>query len=142
MERIIFVLFGFFAVSLSQPLQSSKDSEVSIVKYHNERTLDGYSFNYELSDGQEREETGVYKDGKDVNGVDIKVLTVTGHFSFIAPSGEKFTTFYVADENGYRVQKMMSEAIEGRSLVSVDTESKEDDEDDDAEMTTTVADTQ
>lgn len=55
-------------------------------------------YSYELDDGQSRTEKGTFKDGKDVDGNDIKILTVTGQYSFIAPSGEKFITYYVADE--------------------------------------------
>lgn len=55
-------------------------------------------FRYELSDGQSRTEKGTLKDVKDADGKDIKILSVTGQYSFVAPSGQKFITFYTADE--------------------------------------------
>lgn len=59
------------------------------------------NFSYELSDGQSRSEKGIFKDGQDADGNIIKILSVTGQYSFVAPSGQKFTTFYTADEVTY-----------------------------------------
>jgi hypothetical protein len=53
---------------------------------------------YELDDGQSRTEKGTFKDGTDANGNEIKILQVSGSYSFVAPSGEKFVTYYIADE--------------------------------------------
>ncbi|KAL7035736.1 hypothetical protein ACKWTF_008532 [Chironomus riparius] len=96
-ERIIFVLIGFISIALCMP--AVKDNEVYLVDYSNERSKDGsYSFNYELSDGQSRTEKGTLKDGKDADGNDIKILSVTGQYAFVAPNGQKFVTFYISDE--------------------------------------------
>lgn len=53
---------------------------------------------YELSDGQSRQEKGSFRDGKDANGSDIKVLSVTGSYSFQTPDGATFQVTYTADE--------------------------------------------
>lgn len=53
---------------------------------------------YELSDGQSRQEKGSFRDGKDANGSDIKVLSVTGSYSFVSPDGVTFQVYYTADE--------------------------------------------
>lgn len=58
---------------------------------------------YELSDGQSKSEKGTFTDGKDANGNDIKVLSVTGSYSWTAPDGSEFQVFYIADEVSYVV---------------------------------------
>ncbi|XP_070491452.1 endocuticle structural glycoprotein SgAbd-5-like [Chironomus tepperi] len=94
-----------------------KDNDVYLVDYSNERNSDGsYSFNYELSDGQSRTEKGALKDVKDADGNDVKIISVTGQYSFVAPNGQKYVTFYISDEKGYRVEKMMNAEAIGRSL--------------------------
>lgn len=58
-------------------------------------------FRYELSDGQIRSEVGTYKDSKDADGNDVKVLFVQGSYSFVGPDGQTYWVNYTADENGY-----------------------------------------
>ncbi|XP_053696314.1 endocuticle structural glycoprotein ABD-5-like [Sabethes cyaneus] len=76
--------------------------DVQTVRYYSENNgLDGYKFTYELSDGQIRSEVGTYRDSKDAEGKDIKVLFVQGSYSFVGPDGKTYWVNYTADENGY-----------------------------------------
>ncbi|XP_055609766.1 endocuticle structural glycoprotein ABD-5-like [Uranotaenia lowii] len=81
----------------------SAAQEVTVVRSFSENNgFDGYRFTYELSDGQIRSEVGTYKDAKDAEGKDVKVLVVQGSYSYVAPDGQTHWVNYVADENGYR----------------------------------------
>lgn len=78
-----------------------KKPEVVIVKESPLEINDkGYSFSYELSDGQIRKEVGTLKQ---VEGAKEPVIVVKGTFSFVNPvTGERYTVDYDADENGFR----------------------------------------
>ncbi|XP_055545369.1 endocuticle structural glycoprotein ABD-5-like [Wyeomyia smithii] len=80
----------------------SAAQDVQTVRYYSENNgFDGYKFTYELSDGQIRSEVGTYRDSKDAEGKDVKVLFVQGSYSFVAPDGKTYWVNYTADENGY-----------------------------------------
>lgn len=57
-----------------------------------------FSFSYETSDGQTRDEQGVLKNP----GTDNEALSVTGSFSFVGQDGVVYQVTYIADENGFR----------------------------------------
>jgi len=66
-----------------------------VIRYEYEHLPDhGYRFVYELSDGQVREEEGIF---------DKSVLVVNGHYAFTSTDGQEFRVDYTADENGFRV---------------------------------------
>ena len=50
-----------------------------------------------LSDGQEREENGYFKDVGD-----LKIWTVSGSFVFKGTNGLSYSVLYDSDEEGYR----------------------------------------
>ncbi|XP_062534467.1 endocuticle structural glycoprotein ABD-5-like [Armigeres subalbatus] len=80
----------------------SAAQDVQTVRYFSENNgPDGYKFTYELSDGQIRSEVGTYKDSKDADGNDVKVLFVQGSYTFVGPDGQTYWVNYTADENGY-----------------------------------------
>lgn len=58
----------------------------------------GYTFGFEQSDGQKRDEVGTLKNA----GTETESISVTGSFSFIAEDGQTYTVTYVADENGFQ----------------------------------------
>jgi hypothetical protein len=57
---------------------------------------------YELSDGTIKSERGTYKDGKDKDGNDVKILVVEGAYSYVDPKGNTQWVTYIADEKGFR----------------------------------------
>uniref|UniRef100_A0A182M7M9 Uncharacterized protein n=1 Tax=Anopheles culicifacies TaxID=139723 RepID=A0A182M7M9_9DIPT len=99
------LLAGRVVLSAPAPQQAGgagTPNDVQTVKYYSENNgLDGYRFNYELSDGQIRSEVGTYRDVKDAEGKDVKALFVQGSYSFVGPDGQTYWVNYTADENGY-----------------------------------------
>lgn len=61
----------------------------------------GYSFGYDLSDGQSRQETAELKNA----GSENAFIVMRGSYSYIDPvTGQLYTVNYVADENGFRAE--------------------------------------
>ena len=57
-----------------------------------------YTFGFEQSDGQKREESGSLKNV----GTELEGIAVRGSFSFVADDGQTYTVTYIADENGFQ----------------------------------------
>lgn len=76
---------------------SSHHNAVKIVNYVFNRDADGYNFQYDLSDGHYRRESGWYSDG------DKKMLRISGQYGYIAPDGKVVDVRYTADEDGFIV---------------------------------------
>lgn len=85
-----------FAVVIAAALASDLDTVV--LKSESQVNTDGYSFEYETSDGVSRQESAQLKNV----GTEQEALTVRGAIQWTAPNGEQFTLRYVADENGYQ----------------------------------------
>ncbi|KAG5676769.1 hypothetical protein PVAND_006578 [Polypedilum vanderplanki] len=60
----------------------------------------GYTFAFEQSDGQKRDEKGEVRNA----GSETEHIAVRGSFTFTAPDGTSYTVNYVADENGFQPQ--------------------------------------
>ena len=56
---------------------------------------------YELSDGTIRSEAGKIKEITNEAGEIVKIVAVTGAYTFVAPDGQIHWVNYTADENGY-----------------------------------------
>ncbi|KAB0797381.1 hypothetical protein PPYR_08376 [Photinus pyralis] len=73
-----------------------------IISYENSNhDPNNYHFKYETSDGTAREESGYVVT---VNGKNI--LTVRGKYSYTGTDNVQYVVMYVADEKGYRIEKM------------------------------------
>ncbi|OXA49962.1 larval cuticle protein LCP-17 [Folsomia candida] len=93
-----FVLVLALALAVSAAPQGDKDTQ--IVKSDYENPGDGsYKFNYALSDGTTRDESGNLKRVGDVDA-----QTAEGTISWTSPEGQVITLRFVADENGYQPQ--------------------------------------
>ena len=88
------------AVALAAP-QLRKEEGVVVVKeaLHDNIGLGQYKYNYQLSDGQQKEESADLKNA----GTDNEALVVRGSFSWVDPAtNQQYTINYVADENGFQ----------------------------------------
>jgi len=91
--KVAVVLAMFIAVALARP-----QKDVQVVQLDNENGGDGnYRFNYALSDGTTRSESGSLKPVGDV-----QAQTSQGEISWTSPEGQVITLRYIADENGYQ----------------------------------------
>lgn len=81
-------------------------SELPLIK-----NAQGYQFNYQVSDGQKREESAqiipaqgyYYNDGYGNAKAADSILRVKGSYNYVDPvTGQVSTVYYEADENGYR----------------------------------------
>ena len=92
-------MFATLAVGISTGAPLADDpNEVKIVRSEQKHFPDGsYSYLYELSDGQFKEESGTLsKVG------DEFILIVNGNYGFIDGNGNKYRVDYISDENGFR----------------------------------------
>lgn len=79
--------------------QGQRQQDVVVVKelLHNNIGLEGYQYNYELSDGQQREESAELRNA----GTENEALVVRGSFSWVDALGQLHRIDYTADENGF-----------------------------------------
>lgn len=85
------------AVALAAPAQD----DVVVVKetLHDNIGVDGYNYNYELSNGQAVQESAQLKT---VQGEEEPALVVSGSFTWVDPAtNQRYTVTYTADENGF-----------------------------------------
>lgn len=88
------VLLPLLMASLT--VEYSHQDAVKVVNYEFSRYEGGYNFQYDLSDGQYRSESGWYEG-------DEKVLHISGQYSYKAPNGKDVDIRYRADKNGFIV---------------------------------------
>ncbi|XP_058818249.1 endocuticle structural glycoprotein SgAbd-5-like [Topomyia yanbarensis] len=99
------------------PAGGLNPSEVQIVRYESDHDdLDNYHFNYALSDDQTRDEVGTIKDGKDVEGNNVRFIVVQGSYSFVGDDGQTHWVHYTADETGYHPRLGTGPEPERRSV--------------------------
>ena len=86
------------ALAVAAP-QNRNQQEVVIVRElpHNNIGLDNYQYSYELSDGQQKEESAELRNA----GTDAEALVVRGSFSWVDADGQQHRIDYTADENGF-----------------------------------------
>jgi len=82
----VFVILAFVAGVLAAPQINPNDITIVKQEESNNIGVGGYSFSYEQSDGQKREETAELKN----EGTDNEFISVVGSFSFIAPDGHTY----------------------------------------------------
>ncbi|XP_058461426.1 larval cuticle protein 65Ag1-like [Malaya genurostris] len=83
-------------VALAVPVSEDKDAQV--LKFDNDVGSEGYSFEYDTSNGIKAQESGQLKSFGD----DVSAVVVKGSYSFTAADGQVYTVNYVADENGFQ----------------------------------------
>ncbi|XP_053661565.1 flexible cuticle protein 12-like [Anopheles marshallii] len=83
------------AVAVAVPVP---DQKAETLKYDNSiNGVDGYSYQYETSNGISAQEAGELKTVGEASA-----LAVRGSFTFTAADGQVYTVNYIADENGFQ----------------------------------------
>ncbi|KAK0169587.1 hypothetical protein PV328_011855 [Microctonus aethiopoides] len=98
-SRII-AFAAVLAIAFAAPAQNQQQDIVIVKEVQHENIgVDGYKYNYELSNGQSVQESAELKR---VAGIDEPVLVVSGSFSYVDPeTKQRYTVTYTADENGF-----------------------------------------
>lgn len=96
-----FVFAAIVAVAFGAPQKLHKNTDdVVLVKelLHDNIGLDNYQYNFQLSDGQQREEAAHL-----INpGTEHAAIVVRGSYSWVDPAtNQLYTVTYVADEHGF-----------------------------------------
>ncbi|XP_043484383.1 flexible cuticle protein 12-like [Leptopilina heterotoma] len=96
--KMIFVFAAILALAAAAP-QGQRQQDVVVVKelLHNNIGLEGYQYNYELSDGQQREESAELRNA----GTENEAIVVRGFYSWVDANGQQHRIDYTADENGF-----------------------------------------
>lgn len=86
------LILSLFNSTFAAPVKN----QVEVVAYSFRHLANnGYHFMYELSDGQSRDELGIFEnvDGK-------LLLQVTGTYTYVGDDSKIYTVSYTADKNG------------------------------------------
>ncbi|KAK9717971.1 Insect cuticle protein [Popillia japonica] len=86
-------------VAAAAPQQSDRDAQIIKSSIDNIGT-DGYSYEYETSNGIAAQEQGQLRNA----GTDNEIMAVQGQFQYVGPDGVTYTVTYTADENGFQPQ--------------------------------------
>ncbi|XP_046960945.1 endocuticle structural glycoprotein ABD-5-like isoform X2 [Vanessa cardui] len=97
MMKITIFAVAALALACALPQDEPQAQPVQIVKQDSEVNENGYSFEYETSDGTSRQEQGDYKNDTEQQGLSVK-----GSYKYVAPDGQTISVTFVADKNGYQ----------------------------------------
>uniref|UniRef100_A0A182QTL9 Uncharacterized protein n=1 Tax=Anopheles farauti TaxID=69004 RepID=A0A182QTL9_9DIPT len=93
---VVLLVVGVAALVLAAP---AEEKDAQVLKYDNDHNgIDGYNFQFDTSNGIQRQEQAQLKQFDDENAA----LVVRGSYSFTADDGQVYTVNYVADENGFQ----------------------------------------
>ncbi|EAA11707.1 endocuticle structural glycoprotein ABD-5-like [Anopheles arabiensis] len=97
---IVILLFaGLLALGYAAPRPGAEEKDAQLLKYENDHNgIDGYNFQFDTSNGIQRQEQAQLKQFDDENAA----LVVRGSYSFTGDDGQVYTVNYVADENGFQ----------------------------------------
>ncbi|XP_055610890.1 flexible cuticle protein 12-like [Uranotaenia lowii] len=93
--KLAIVFIATLALALAAP---AEEKDAQVLKYDSDVAADGYSFQYETSNGIKHQEKSELKKFDE----DVSALVVRGSFSFVGADGVTYTVNYVADENGFQ----------------------------------------
>ncbi|CAG4986504.1 endocuticle structural glycoprotein ABD-5-like [Colias croceus] len=99
MQKYVLVALALFAVAAAAPQQPQEPTY--ILKQDSVVNPDGYNFEFETSDGTQRQEQGNLKQLAE----NVQALQVQGSYKYAAPDGLIYTVTYVADEHGFQPQE-------------------------------------
>ncbi|XP_055610537.1 flexible cuticle protein 12-like [Uranotaenia lowii] len=95
----VVLVFCVLAVGAIWAAPQGNPADAQILKYESDNIgIDGYSFQFETSDGTSRSEQAELRNA----GTDAASIVVRGSYSYIGPDGTQYVINYVADENGFQ----------------------------------------
>ncbi|XP_026729270.1 larval cuticle protein 1-like [Trichoplusia ni] len=99
MKFIILVALALVAVAAASPVDNPA---AAIIRSEFNWNPDGtFNYDFETSDGTNREETGVVKEVFDEDNKPHSVVVVRGSYRYINPEGQEEVITYIADEKGF-----------------------------------------
>ncbi|KAF9414331.1 hypothetical protein HW555_007728 [Spodoptera exigua] len=102
MQKIVLIALAMFAMAAAAPQQGNPaEHPVYILKQDSDITPDGYTFDFETSDGTARQEKGTLKQV----GENHQALEVSGSYKYVGTDGLIYTVNFVADEHGFQPQE-------------------------------------
>ncbi|TKX27890.1 endocuticle structural glycoprotein ABD-5-like [Spodoptera litura] len=102
MQKIVLIALAMFALAAAAPQQGHPaEHPVYILKQDADITPDGYSFDFETSDGTARQEKGTLKQVSENH----QALEVSGSYKYVGTDGLVYTVTFVADEHGFQPQE-------------------------------------
>ncbi|KAJ9574181.1 hypothetical protein L9F63_008437 [Diploptera punctata] len=93
--KLIVVFAAVVAVAVALP-QTGKDAQITA--YSNDVNLDGYNFNFQTSDGIQRDEQGQLKNP----GSENEAMEVRGTYTYKGFDGKDYKVTFIANENGFQ----------------------------------------
>ncbi|KAK9717967.1 Insect cuticle protein [Popillia japonica] len=97
--KVVLVFAAIVALAIAAPQGADKDAVVVKSSFDNIGT-DGFSYEYETSNGIAAQEQGTLKNV----GTEQESLSVQGQFKYVGPDGVTYTVTYIADDNGFQPQ--------------------------------------
>ncbi|KXJ75279.1 flexible cuticle protein 12-like [Aedes albopictus] len=96
--KFIVAFAALIALALAAPPASVDEKNAQVLKYDSDVAADGYSFQFDTSNGIQHQEKAELKKFSD----DVAALVVRGAFSYTGADGQTYSVNYVADENGFQ----------------------------------------
>nr|NP_001394458.1 larval cuticle protein 8 precursor [Aedes aegypti] len=93
--KLIVAFAALIAVALAAAVE---EKTAQVLKYDSDVGVDGYSFQFDTSNGIQQQEKAELKKFAD----DVAALVVRGSYSYTGSDGQVYTVNYVADENGFQ----------------------------------------
>ncbi|XP_034110249.1 larval cuticle protein 65Ag1-like [Drosophila albomicans] len=94
--KFLIVFVALFALAVASPV--NPDAEAFVINQEANVEPDGFSANFETSNGIKEESSGRLEN----QGSENEALSVRGSFSYPAPDGQIISLTYIADENGFQ----------------------------------------
>ncbi|CAH2045653.1 unnamed protein product, partial [Iphiclides podalirius] len=98
------------AVAAAAPQEQPHQNPVYILKQDSDVSPDGYTFDFQTSDGTARQEQGTLKQISE----DHKALEVKGSYQYVAPDGVVYAVTFTADEHGFQPQEHVVQQDQGQ----------------------------
>ncbi|CAG4931780.1 unnamed protein product [Parnassius apollo] len=100
MQKFVLCALVLIAVAAAAPQQPDQHP-VYILRQDSNVHPEGYTFDFETSDGTARQEEGTLKQISE----DHKAIEVKGSYKYVAPDGVVYAVTFTANEHGFQPQE-------------------------------------